>query len=71
MPQKSVMFDLEPRIMSVSELMDHQLIGLKKDRGLYCSEDFLKQELHPDSSDKWHFPRTRGNKLDENKYLSL
>ena len=65
------MFDLEPRIMSVSELMDHSQIGLKKERVPYCSEDFLKHELHSDSSDKWHFPRTRGNKLDENKYLSL
>ena len=82
---KSVVFDLEPSSyqLSVSTLSRDQQIAsnssggdcLRADKG--ASLGAGRQEMMSDPSDKWQFPRVplspqaQGNKLMQNKYLSL
>ena len=60
---KSVAFDLAPENLSVDP------IGCS--RSSFDPNNFLKQE-NSDSTEKWHFPRTNGDKqFYESKYMSL
>ena len=60
---KSVAFELAPEHLSVDP------VGCS--RSSLDPNYFLKQE-NSDSTDKWHFPRTNGDKqFNESKYMSL